>query len=178
MVISTITSFHNYEKILKKDSLSFDGNLGSTNAYFANGEPLKAYKGVLQTLSIFKNQKDAAGFLKKLDASFTPYVEEKLSYTFDNGNNEAYSTNTLVHFPMSTKVNFNATYQYRKTTNSVTKKDAVTNDFNIGMNWGEAAGQTVPYPHVHLIPRRNGDMEDPTGGVRHVIPEKGNYRKW
>jgi len=50
--------------------------------------------------------------------------------------------------------------------------------FNIGMNYGPAAGQTVPWPHVHLIPRRNGDMEDPTGGVRHVIPERGNYRKW
>jgi diadenosine tetraphosphate (Ap4A) HIT family hydrolase len=50
--------------------------------------------------------------------------------------------------------------------------------FNIGINWGEAAGQTVPYPHVHLIPRRKGDMEDPTGGVRHVIPQQGNYRKW
>lgn len=49
--------------------------------------------------------------------------------------------------------------------------------FNIGINWGEAAGQTVNYPHIHLIPRRKGDMEDPTGGVRHVIPEKGNYRK-
>lgn len=48
--------------------------------------------------------------------------------------------------------------------------------FNIGINWGEAAGQTVPYPHVHLIPRRAGDMTDPTGGVRHVIPEKGNYK--
>ena len=49
--------------------------------------------------------------------------------------------------------------------------------FNIGMNIGEAAGQTCSWPHVHLIPRRKGDMEDPTGGVRHVIPEKGNYRK-
>jgi diadenosine tetraphosphate (Ap4A) HIT family hydrolase len=49
--------------------------------------------------------------------------------------------------------------------------------FNIGLNWGEAAGQTVQYPHVHLIPRRKGDMEDPRGGVRHVIPEKGNYKK-
>ena len=49
--------------------------------------------------------------------------------------------------------------------------------FNIGINWGEAAGQTVMYPHIHLIPRRKGDMEDPTGGVRHVIPEKGNYKK-
>lgn len=49
--------------------------------------------------------------------------------------------------------------------------------FNIGMNWGEAAGQTVTYPHIHFIPRRNGDSEDPTGGVRAVIPGKANYRK-
>jgi diadenosine tetraphosphate (Ap4A) HIT family hydrolase len=49
--------------------------------------------------------------------------------------------------------------------------------FNVGVNVGMAAGQTVEWPHVHLIPRRKGDMEDPTGGVRHVIPEKGNYRK-
>lgn len=48
--------------------------------------------------------------------------------------------------------------------------------FNIGINWGEAAGQTVMYPHVHLIPRRTGDMPDPRGGVRHVIPERGNYK--
>ena len=49
--------------------------------------------------------------------------------------------------------------------------------YNVGINVGHAAGQTVPWPHVHLIPRREGDMEDPTGGVRHVIPEKGNYKK-
>ena len=50
--------------------------------------------------------------------------------------------------------------------------------FNVGFNYGATAGQTVGWPHVHLIPRRHGDMEDPTGGVRHVIPERGNYRKW
>jgi diadenosine tetraphosphate (Ap4A) HIT family hydrolase len=49
--------------------------------------------------------------------------------------------------------------------------------FNVGQNVGESAGQTVMYPHIHMIPRRKGDMEDPRGGVRHVIPEKGNYRK-
>lgn len=49
--------------------------------------------------------------------------------------------------------------------------------FNIGQNCGEAAGQTVMYPHVHMIPRRKGDMEDPRGGVRNVIPEKGNYAR-
>jgi ATP adenylyltransferase len=49
--------------------------------------------------------------------------------------------------------------------------------FNIGLNYGSAAGQTVPWPHIHLIPRRNGDVEDPIGGVRNTIPGKGNYRK-
>lgn len=47
--------------------------------------------------------------------------------------------------------------------------------FNVGQNVGEVAGQTVMYPHVHMIPRRTGDMPDPRGGVRHVIPSKGNY---
>ena len=49
--------------------------------------------------------------------------------------------------------------------------------YNIGQNVGRAAGQTIMYPHIHLIPRRKGDMDDPRGGVRHVIPEKGNYTK-
>jgi ATP adenylyltransferase len=56
-------------------------------------------------------------------------------------------------------------------------QEGLWDGFNVGLNVGEAAGQTVGWPHVHLIPRRKGDMEDPTGGVRHVIPEKGNYRK-
>jgi ATP adenylyltransferase len=49
--------------------------------------------------------------------------------------------------------------------------------FNIGMNWGKEAGQTVMWPHVHLIPRRKGDVDDPVGGVRNTIPGKGNYKK-
>jgi diadenosine tetraphosphate (Ap4A) HIT family hydrolase len=48
--------------------------------------------------------------------------------------------------------------------------------FNIGINFGAAAGQTVMYPHVHMIPRRIGDCADPVGGVRNVIPGQGNYR--
>ena len=47
--------------------------------------------------------------------------------------------------------------------------------FNIGINIGEAAGQTVFHLHAHLIPRYEGDVADPRGGVRHVIPAKGNY---
>ena len=56
-------------------------------------------------------------------------------------------------------------------------KEGLCDGFNIGYNSGEAAGQTVMYPHVHLIPRRWGDVEDPVGGVRNTIPGKGNYRK-
>ena len=47
--------------------------------------------------------------------------------------------------------------------------------FNVGINNGEEAGQSVMWPHVHLIPRRKGDNPNPKGGVRNVIPLKGNY---
>ncbi len=50
------------------------------------------------------------------------------------------------------------------------------NGYNIGFNSGTAAGQTVMYPHVHLIPRRHGDCADPVGGVRGVIPGQANYK--
>lgn len=49
--------------------------------------------------------------------------------------------------------------------------------FNHGVNNGLAAGQTIPHLHWHIIPRYSGDVRDPVGGVRNVIPEKGNYRK-
>ena len=48
--------------------------------------------------------------------------------------------------------------------------------FNIGLNNGETAGQTVDHIHFHFIPRREGDVDDPEGGVRGVIPDKRTYR--
>ena len=47
--------------------------------------------------------------------------------------------------------------------------------YNVGFNVGTAAGQTVPHFHLHVIPRYNGDVEDPRGGIRGVIPEKKLY---
>lgn len=57
----------------------------------------------------------------------------------------------------------------------ILEEDRSVVGFNIGMNAGEAAGQTVFHSHTHLIPRRSGDTESPRGGVRGVIPNKQNY---
>ena len=54
--------------------------------------------------------------------------------------------------------------------------DGECDAFNVGINMGAAAGQTVMYPHVHLIPRRHGDCADPVGGVRGVISGQANYK--
>ena len=55
------------------------------------------------------------------------------------------------------------------------KTDESIKGFNIGVNQGAVAGQTIPHCHVHLIPRREGDVDNPRGGVRHVIRGKGYY---
>lgn len=55
------------------------------------------------------------------------------------------------------------------------RKEFLPDGFNIGVNDGQAAGQTVPHLHIHLIPRRYGDVPDPRGGVRWVIPRRADY---
>jgi len=58
---------------------------------------------------------------------------------------------------------------------SILDKELKPNSYNIGINDGEAAGQTVPHLHMHLIPRYEGDTDDPRGGIRWIIPEKAKY---
>ena len=60
---------------------------------------------------------------------------------------------------------------------SLQEADPTIDGLNIGMNCGESAGQTVFHCHVHLIPRRKGDVENPRGGVRHIIAGKGFYEE-
>ena len=57
----------------------------------------------------------------------------------------------------------------------VIEREHQPDGYNIGINVGESAGQTINHLHVHVIPRYSGDVPDPRGGVRHVIPSKGNY---
>ena len=57
----------------------------------------------------------------------------------------------------------------------IQKKDSTVTGFNIGINDSEDAGQTIPHCHIHLIPRRKGDVKNPRGGIRNVIPGKADY---
>ena len=63
----------------------------------------------------------------------------------------------------------------KETKNAMKSEDSTITGFNVGINDGIDAGQTVMHCHIHLIPRRNGDMQNPRGGVRGVIPEKQSY---
>ena len=61
--------------------------------------------------------------------------------------------------------------------NELTSLDNTITGFNVGVNIGKDAGQSIMHCHIHLIPRRNGDVEDPRGGVRGVIPSKQKYKR-
>ena len=79
---------------------------------------------------------------------------------FDMTEEEIFSCNKLLH-------------EQRR---AILDGDKTVGGFNIGMNAGAVAGQTVFHAHIHLIPRRSGDVEDPRGGIRHLIPDKGFYK--
>ena len=63
----------------------------------------------------------------------------------------------------------------KKQKQSIEQIDTSVSGFNIGMNCGKDSGQTVFHCHVHLIPRRAGDVENPKGGIRHMMPGQGDY---
>lgn len=126
-------SLTDYNRILKNDSRSFDGNLGKANALKAIGNYDEAYQAAQNTLNFYDKQKDATHFIKTLNTSFTPFWETKASYSFDNGNNKAFGVQTLIELPTSTKFKWLANYGYRTTSNPVTNFDAISNDFSLGL---------------------------------------------
>lgn len=64
-----------------------------------------------------------------------------------------------------------------KIKNEILTKDKSVKAFNIGTNAGKISGQSIMHCHIHLIPRREGDVDNPQGGVRSVIPKKQHYKR-
>ena len=80
---------------------------------------------------------------------------------FELTNNEVIACNDLIN----------------KIKHEIINKDSSVKGFNIGTNVGLTAGQSVMHCHIHLIPRRVGDVENPQGGIRSVIPHKQHYKR-
>ncbi len=128
-------SLEDYNRILENDSTSFDGNLGKANVLKALGLYEEAYQSAKNTLKFYDNQKDAKNFIKTLNTSFTPFLETKTAYSFDNGNNEAVSLEGKLEFPFSTTFKMMGSYHYRTTTNTVTKNKAKSNSVLFGLSY-------------------------------------------
>jgi tetratricopeptide (TPR) repeat protein len=128
-------SLKDYNLILEKDSASFDGNLGKANVLKASGYINEAYKSAENTLMFYEKQKDATNFIKQLDLSFTPFVDAKYSYSFDNGDNEADAYDLKTEIPFSTKFKLLANYNYRTTSNPNTDLTATTNNLTLGASY-------------------------------------------
>ena len=80
---------------------------------------------------------------------------------FDLTNNEIIACNDLV----------------KLIKNEIINKDQTVKGFNIGTNSGKISGQSIMHCHIHLIPRRENDVENPQGGIRSVIPHKQHYKR-
>ncbi len=76
-----------------------------------------------------------------------------------------------------TKEELDDLFELIKKVKEIVDKEFNPDGYNIGVNEGRAAGKTIDHLHIHLIPRYEGDVENPVGGVRNVIPGKSDYMK-
>ena len=81
------------------------------------------------------------------------------------------------YFELSTKEILACNRLIKKLKKKIETKDKSVKGFNIGTNSGKVAGQSINHCHIHLIPRRKNDVENPQGGVRSVIPLKQHYTR-
>ncbi len=81
------------------------------------------------------------------------------------------------YFELTTEEIYACNELILKTKEKILLEDPSVKGFNIGTNAGKVAGQSIMHCHIHLVPRREGDVENPQGGVRSVIPKKQHYKR-
>ena len=131
----TKSSLKSYEKLLERDSTSFDGNLGKANALFANDRMHEAYQATYTTLDIFENQKDALTLLDKLNKAYTPAIDQSAGYSSDSGQNNTWHGLTSIQLPWSTKLSTQVSYAYRETNNQIDNSQAESHSASLGVDY-------------------------------------------
>ena len=81
------------------------------------------------------------------------------------------------YFDMSEEEVLSCNQLIKKMKHKIQELDSTVDGFNIGTNSGKLAGQSIMHCHIHLIPRRKNDVDNPQGGVRGVIPSKQHYQR-
>ena len=81
------------------------------------------------------------------------------------------------YFDMSDEEVLSCNNLIKKMRNKIQELDTTVDGFNIGTNSGKVSGQSIMHCHIHLIPRRKNDVDNPQGGVRGVIPSKQHYQR-
>ncbi|MHA2068802.1 MAG: HIT domain-containing protein [Candidatus Thorarchaeota archaeon] len=162
----------------------------------------KGGKNVYENLQVLcskcnrsKGNKDDTGFKDLLQPdtvaacpfcldNVKPRIVEKFDTVFTIKDNYPVTKNHMLVIPqrhtpdffsMTTKERSDAENLLMILRNNISKKDSSVTGFNVGVNCGESAGQSIFHAHIHLIPRRDGDTAIPRGGVRGVIPKKMSY---
>ena len=126
----------------------------------------------------FKDKVEDCIFCSKLDIETEndSVIAIKDNFPVTNGHHLVIpKRHTEDYFSMTESEKEDAADLLRVLKKKLEEEDETITGFNIGMNSGESAGQTVMHAHIHLIPRRKGDTPNPRGGVRGVIPEKMSY---
>lgn len=112
-----------------------------------------------------------------------PFCESKIRIVGDSFSCPVSSGHTLIipkrhtedYFSMSAKEKDDCSKLVTILKRKIVENDPAVSGFNVGINCGETAGQTIFHAHMHLIPRRKGDCDNPRGGVRGVIADKMHY---
>ena len=124
--------------------------------------------GVVESTDLLESYKDAPWPDKNIVEETNEYIVYKDGYPVTEGH--------LLFVPKKQdELSIMSCFIAANNQGNIGVKNEDYEGFNVGINRGAAAGQTVMWPHVHLIPRRTGDVEDPRGGVRGVIPDKRIY---
>lgn len=117
----------------------------------------------------WKNEKE--GIVLENEFAFAVYDE----FAVSKGHTIFMTKRHVKDFFETTKEEKQAIFDLIDKMKEIIDKKYAPDGYNIGMNCGAAAGQSVMHIHVHLIPRYNGDVENPRGGIRGVIPSKQSY---